>query len=586
MESPTTSNVSKDLKIERKKHRLEAMKRYSKIMYENKKKDILDKRKVHYQKRKEIILLNKRDHYKERKQEILEKRAEHYKDNKEAIRKKQAIYYIKRKQKIFQRRRFHKHFDKNDALSYLTSPQEHLYHHTNGFCQTESIEFFNHRIESYDSVCKFCTQNSAVKILGVNRLVCTRCNKAQCWICKTEVSPDPRMGHLHYYTRPFSDTGLLLKSIPNYCPLYSNNLLPNSRRIEVNKKAKECRICADVKIKYPEYEVFHKSRTELGIDFEIYICNICTSDTCSYCVRKYFLCEFDHHMRGHTKYGQNIAIVAINSPMQTCVREKVLDHVEKTYFASIEKEIMKASGVSAVLAVYDKRRLGTVFNEDELKNADVGASLVLKIGTDIEAELSSISFDKDVIEKYKVLTVKSYYLENGFEKHRYYGTWRNKFEELLYWQHYRDPLMSVKGFPREEDFHYRNLALMTTRCSLTYPFDTYASVPSSYKCSWYGYLNRMLKYFWEVVKQSDLCCCVSKFYCSSSTTLDKCVEKCCGKCKEENSETDSSCSSLDFDLDTDETVTSESEMESKSNAEMNSSSSGNPNDDSFEFESS
>ena len=173
----------------------------------------------------------------------------------------------------------------------------------------------------------------------------------------------------------------------------------------------------------------------------------------------------------------------------------------------------------------------------------------------------------------------------GFEKHRYYGTWRNKFEELLYWQDYRDPLMSVKGFPREEDFHYRNLALMTTRCSLTYPFDT-ASVPSSYKCSWYGYLNRMLKYFWEVVKQSDLCCCVSKFYCSSSTTLDKCVEKCCGKCKEENSETDSSCSSLDFDLDTDETVSSESELESKSNAEMNSSSIGNPNDDSFEFESS
>ena len=565
MESPTSSDVCQNLKNGKKKKRLESMKRYSKELYEKKNEEILKKRK---------------DHYKDRKEEILEKKAEYYENNKESIRKMQANYYIKRKQKIFQRRRFHKHFDKKDALSYLNSAQVHLYHHTNGFCQTESIKYFNHRIESYDGLCEFCNNSTTVKIMGVNRLVCTSCKKAQCFMCKTEVSPDPRMGPLHYYTKHNSDTGFLLRSLPNYCPLYSSDLLPDvTQQKRVNMKAKECRICIDVKTKYPEYEVFHKCVSSLGVNFEMYICNICTS----YCVQKYFLCEFDHHMRAHTKYGQNIAIIALNSPMKTSVSKELIDHVEKTYFASIEKEIMKASGVSSVLAVYDKRRLKNVFNEDEFQNADVGVSLVLKIGSDIEAELSSIAFDKEVIENYKVLTVKSYYLRDiGFEEHRYYGTWRNMFEELLYWQHYRDPLRSVKGFPREKDFHSRNVALMTTRCSLTYPSDTYPSVPSSYECSYTnGYLNKVLKYFWGLVKHSDLCCCVSKFYCSSSTTLEKCVDMCCGKCKEETSEHNTSCSSLEFDLDTDERVTTESESESRSNAEMNSSScdNSNPNDD-------
>ena len=94
----------------------------------------------------------------------------------------------------------------------------------------------------------------------------------------------------------------------------------------------------------------------------------------------------------------------------------------------------------------------------------------------------------------------------------------------------------------------------------------------------YDLLNKVLKYFWGLVKHSDLCCCVSKFYCSSSTNLEKCVEMCCGKCKEETSEHDTSCSSLEFDLDTDERVTTESESESCSNAEMNSSSCDNSNE--------
>ena len=35
------------------------------------------------------------------------------------------------------------------------------------------------------------------------------------------------------------------------------------------------------------------------------------------------------------------------------------------------------------------------------------------------------------------------------------------------------------------------------------------------------------------MKNSGLCCCVSKFFCSTSTDLEKCKEGCCGKCEVE-----------------------------------------------------
>ena len=47
-------------------------------------------------------------------------------------------------------------------------------------------------------------------------------------------------------------------------------------------------------------------------------------------------------------------------------------------------------------------------------------------------------------------------------------------------------------------------------------------------------------HLWNLIKNSTLCCCVSKFYCSKSTNLDKCIEGCCGKCLIDEKESSSS----------------------------------------------
>ena len=142
---PTHSDGCHD---KRRKDRLKKMRKCSKEIYAKKKTEILEKRK---------------DYYVKNKAEILEENREHYRKNSEDIRKKQAKYYAKMKKLIAQRKRFHKQFDKKDALSYLTPAQVHLYHHTNGFCQPESI--YNHCIESYDGHLSFVLKTMQSKSL-------------------------------------------------------------------------------------------------------------------------------------------------------------------------------------------------------------------------------------------------------------------------------------------------------------------------------------------------------------------------------------------------------------------------------------
>ena len=44
--------------------------------------------------------------------------------------------------------------------------------------------------------------------------------------------------------------------------------------------------------------------------------------------------------------------------------------------------------------------------------------------------------------------------------------------------------------------------------------------------------SHVLHFLWRLVKHLDLCCCVSMFYCSTSTDLENCKQGCCGKCEE------------------------------------------------------
>ena len=242
----------KDIYENKSKEILEEEKEQRKDHYIENGEKILENRKEDYDESKEKILDRKKKHYEEHKEKILENRKEHYNEKRVSIRANQAEYYKKTRSQIYQRQRFRKHFDKKNAMSYLTVHQEHLYHHTNGFCQPETMEYLNHSIEYYDGVCQFCNEKHSIKIIGVNREVCSSCNKAQCSVCNSEVSPDPEHGCLHYSP----DAGGLLGFLPGYCPLYSEIYFPDFSAITWIANRKDCSICDSISVNYPEYEIF------------------------------------------------------------------------------------------------------------------------------------------------------------------------------------------------------------------------------------------------------------------------------------------------------------------------------------------
>ena len=301
---------------------------------------IVDERRL---KRLEKQRCSKKEHYQKNSDKILSSKQTYYVENRKLIRQKQAESYKKSRGLIFQRRRFKKYFTEKHALRYLSQQQIHLYHHIDGFCQPETIKSFNHSIEFYDGLCDYCGGLKVIKLIGVNRLVCLKCKKAFCYICQTEVDPDPYLGAIHYWP-----PGLTLDFIPGYCPLYS--IYPadytdlywgNSRQNQ-----KECRICEDIGKDYPEYEFFAGTETKKvgftqSINVKYYKCNLCYT-------KKSFVCEFDQHMRSHTKYGRNVAIVGftgnVNEPHED-------HHIEEENYVIFENEFMKIEGVVAVLAI-------------------------------------------------------------------------------------------------------------------------------------------------------------------------------------------------------------------------------------------
>ena len=107
---------------------------------------------------------------------------------------------------------------------------------------------------------------------------------------------------------------------------------------------------------------------------------------------------------------------------------------------------------------------------------------------------------------------------------------KKSFEELLRW---KDPRPPVQDFYPVVDssWYERSTALLSSRCSLLCPGeDGYQGLPET---SPPNFSSHVLQFLWILVKNSGLCCCVSKFFCSTSTDLEKCKEGCCGKCEVE-----------------------------------------------------
>ena len=536
-------------KSSRKVDRLEKKQAYNQKFYDDHKGEISDKRKI-----------SSKKYDRPEKKRAYDKKF--YDDHKEDILDKKGKSYRKTKAFIYQRKRFRKHFTRSNVRALITPQQEHLWHHTKEFCQPETMPKFNHSVQYYDGHCKLCKHETAVKIIAVNRIVCMNCKKAICSVCKKRVSPNPYLGYQHY--------------TPGSCPLYSEDRhyvdLYTDSALDLyrgfgKETLKDCRICEDIKSKYPEYEIFTEKREEIfkfpGYQKETphyYKCNLCKTE-------KDFVCQFDQHLRSHTKYGQLVAIVGMKVDIEDSA---YLGHVNVENFDLIENEMMKTSGISAVLTIFGRKELefcGMIAKNEKLDTLNLGALLLFQPGTDVQRELVMM-FKKQrktrVIEHFDILRVKNHFLE----------TYDSYWDKDARKSGICTSLTGVGGHcflvaQKETKLYRRNDAVLQNRCSLSYPQCIYKSDKET------SHLNpnlaydldhedKVLYYWWKVVKKSKLCCCVSFFFCSSSTSLQYiCQDGCCGKCSQDESESSSDDSESSSSDDTVSSETSSSETRSE-----------------------
>ena len=115
------------------------------------------------------------------------------------------------------------------------------------------------------------------------------------------------------------------------------------------------------------------------VEVSYYKFNLCDTE-------KDFVCQFDLHMRNHTKYGQSIMILGIQCACGN--HEGSFGYVKEVLYRQIESELMKTMGVCAVLSVFGKDWLvskGLIERSNSTVN--LGAALLLKPGINIRKEL-------------------------------------------------------------------------------------------------------------------------------------------------------------------------------------------------------
>ena len=136
----------------------------------------------------------------------------------------------------------------------------------------------------------------------------------------------------------------------------------------------------------------------------LYTCNLCDS-------KFHYVCEFDLHMRSHTKHGKNVVIFGLvyNSEESLISHKRVSDSI----FSVIEKELMKVSGISAVLSICGTDRLepfsGSMHLDDDMT---VAASVLIGAGVDIYSELDDSGIESSIIPKIRVLDVRNHVMSD------------------------------------------------------------------------------------------------------------------------------------------------------------------------------
>ena len=98
---------------------------------------------------------------------------------------------------------------------YLTDSAFHLYYHTLGKCDLNSVVNARHSIQELKDLCDNCGEK-LYSLVGSNKLHCMhiKCGNTICSVCRKCVPADPRQDYQHFYLH----SGIL----PGMCPLFKD----------------------------------------------------------------------------------------------------------------------------------------------------------------------------------------------------------------------------------------------------------------------------------------------------------------------------------------------------------------------------
>ena len=98
---------------------------------------------------------------------------------------------------------------------FTTDEAFHLYHHSVGKCDQNTVFSGRHSIQQSNEVCKTCA-SPAYKLSSCNKVQCVRssCGMTHCYKCQIKVSSNPLKDFEHFY--------LNIALMPGMCPLFED----------------------------------------------------------------------------------------------------------------------------------------------------------------------------------------------------------------------------------------------------------------------------------------------------------------------------------------------------------------------------
>ena len=172
-----------------------------------------------------------------------------------------------------------------------------------------------HRVDrETHAVCINCSK-ICKKIKGINRIKCTECQTAWCFICNTKVPTQICYSYTHFYLSGYNDI------VPGLCALHDTDNLTGFECEECDRVLK----CMD-----NETDSFHDDGND-------YLCELCEA-------KFDWPCEVAHHVLEHT-YGKTLIIMKFTASVEYGIKSEE-ENVNNAQI--IHKEISQLNNVIGV----------------------------------------------------------------------------------------------------------------------------------------------------------------------------------------------------------------------------------------------